>query len=77
MKKFDATKVDEDVIELTDSSKLAELWNAIEASENFILSWKEGKDVKSKLMIGTNLVGRVKDCSLVLCSRDEKGVDEK
>ena len=68
MKKYKATKFEKGVIELTSSEKLEELYQTIEKEENFVLEWKEGDVSRSKLIVATDMMGKIKTGDIELCA---------
>ena len=68
IKTFRATKFDEKEIQLTDSKFLKDLYKTIEKEENFLLLWKEGSVEKSRLIMGNDMIGKVKNGDIVLSS---------
>lgn len=73
LKKYRATKVSQEMIELVNVEQLANLWKTIEEERNFILQWTEGNVNHSKLMIGNNLTSKVKNGDLELTAKESKG----
>ena len=73
MKTFEATKVDEKTIELKSSERLEELYQIVENSEKFILKWKEGDVMQSKIIIGSGLAGSVKSGDIQLRAKEPTG----
>ena len=69
MKTFIATKVDDNNIELANSEQLEELYNTIDAEENFILEWMEGNVKQSAVKIANNLRAKVKNADILLTSK--------
>lgn len=68
MKKFIANKVDNGSIELKYNKDLEDLYNTIEEGDNFILEWKENNTLNSKLIMGTDLISKIKTGDMVLSS---------
>lgn len=66
MKKFTATKYEENLIELVDNGELEQLFNSIEKEETFILQWVEGDSNKSEVIIGNNISSKVKNGDIKL-----------
>jgi len=73
MRQFNATKHTDDVIELRKSRDLIDLYQCIEAEETFILTWEEAGVIKSKIMLGTDLISKVKNGDLELRSQELPG----
>jgi len=73
MKKYKATKFEEGVIELTSAVELEELCKTIGEEENFILEWLEGDVIRSKVIIGTDMMGKVKTGDIELASSQSRG----
>ena len=72
MKKFLATKYEVNkFIELADSTKLEELYNTIEQPENFILEWTDGTTKMNKIIIASDLIGKVKAGDVELLSKEK------
>jgi len=69
MEKFQATKVSDDGIELTNSDELDRLYSLLQKEEDFILEWKEGEVAHSKVMIGNNLSAKIKTGDLSLTAK--------
>ncbi len=72
MRKFHATKYDEKTIELESVEELDELYKIIESSENFILMWLEGNVKMSKLILASDLVGKVRGGDITLTAKEGK-----
>ena len=72
MKKFNAKKCDDKVIELTSSSDLEDLFNTILREQDFIIQWNEGKEQKSELIIGTDLASKIKTGDIKIISSETK-----
>ena len=72
MKKFHATKYLEDTIELECSERMEELYKTIESSENFVLTWVEGNGKMSKLILASDLVGKVRSGDITLTAKEGK-----
>lgn len=72
MEKFVANKVDKNEIKLTSSDDLEKVYALLEGNENFILQWNEQSKTQSKLMIATNIVGKVKNGEMLLSSTEDK-----
>ncbi len=72
MKEFLATKVEEGLIELKSSNELSELYEMLDKDENFILKWREGDILNSKLIITTNISSKVKNGEIELKSKEER-----
>lgn len=77
MEKFQATKFEEDGIELANSSDLEKLYQIIEKEENFIVNWTEGGVKRSKVIIGTNLMSKVKNGNLELSAQEPNKKESK
>ena len=77
MKKYKATKFEKGIIELTSSEKLEELYKTIEQEENFVLEWKEGDVSRSKVIVGTDMMGKIKTGDIELCAVSTAGGKRK
>lgn len=73
MEKFKARTVNDDLIELESSSDLENLYNTIEKEENFIVEWLENGVKKASVIIGNNLLSKVKSGNLQLLSSQVNG----
>lgn len=71
-KKFLATKVDDQCIELSSSDELESLYNILEKDENFILQWYEGDVLHSELKMSTNISSKVKTGEIILKAKEAK-----
>lgn len=72
MEKFKATKKEDSIIELANSSELERLYKTIESEDDFILGWMEGDVKKSEIVIGTSLAGKVKNGDISLTAKEAK-----
>jgi len=70
MKRYHATKVSEQAIELTSVEELDKLYETIEGEEDFILTWKEGAVKHSKIMIGNNFKSKVRNEDVQLSAKE-------
>lgn len=70
MENFLATKVDEQFIELSSSDEIEKLYEMLDKDENFILQWKEGDVMHSKLVLATNSSSKVKNGEIELKSKE-------
>lgn len=69
MKKFLATKVDDNFIELSNVDDLDNLYEMLDKDENFILQWNEGDVLHSELKLATNISSKVKTGEVILKSK--------
>lgn len=69
MKRFEATKYKEGVIELTSPEALQELYNVIDNEENFILVWVEGNVEQAEVIVGNNLSAKIRNGDIKLTSK--------
>jgi len=69
MKEFRATAFKEDMIELTSTEELKDLYDTIENEENFILIWNEGDVEQSVIQIANNLSAKIKNGDVRLTSK--------
>ena len=72
METFKAIRVKEDCIELANSEDLGKVYNVIENEENFVLEWTEADLKNSEVIIGNNLLAKIKNGDLKLSSQEAK-----
>lgn len=60
MEKYNAITFSDTEIVLSDVDKLQSIFDTIENGENFIIEWYEAGTRKSKIVIGSNITGKVK-----------------
>lgn len=70
MEKYKATKVNDSLIELAKSDDLSKLYATIGKEENFILEWNENNVKKSIVIIGNNLLAKVRNGDIELKSQE-------
>lgn len=71
MKSFFATTYKPNAIELASSKELDDLYNTVVAEENFILKWKDGKMLRSEVIIASMFVAKIKTGDLKLTAHEE------
>lgn len=72
MEKFKATKVSDNLIELTNNEDLEKLYQIIEKEETFVLVWPEGTLERSEVFFGGNLISKVKSGDLKMTALEGK-----
>ncbi len=73
MKTYNALRVDENEIVLSNSKDLDEMFKLLNDDENFILQWNEDGRAISKVIMATNLSAKVKNNEIVLKAEEKQG----
>lgn len=69
METYNATKLSDNLIELTNSNDLEKLYKTIDEENNFIIKWIEGNVTQSKVMISNNLKAKVLNEEIILSAK--------
>jgi len=72
MKTIKAIEINGFHIVLSSQKSIEEVFNLIEKDENFILQWNKDGEIKSELMIASNISSKIKNGEIVLRSTEVK-----
>lgn len=66
LKTIEAHGVDEQILHFRNVDDIGDVMHMLEAGENFIVKWNEGKIEHAKLILATNLLSKVKTGEVTL-----------
>jgi hypothetical protein len=72
MEHFNASGVTDDLILFNVATDIDRCMKLLNDGENFIISWNERETVVSKLMLATNLIGKVRTGEITLIAKQVK-----
>jgi len=72
MESFNATKYNDNIIELTSANEIEKLWKQIEQENDFILQWNEGGVIQGRMIIGSDLKSKIRNGDIMLSSKNPK-----
>lgn len=72
IKEFQIKEMNDKTIITNSAEGIKQLYDLIDQGEEVIVTWHDNGKIRSQLVFSTNVLGKIKDGSIVIASEEEK-----